>query len=76
MIDRCPGRDNRNLTSEIRPCLNCGYGAEMFSDEVRIKCPKCGGEISRVRLPACVDWCKAARECVGEERWKQLKGGA
>ena len=41
----------------------------------QFKCPKCKGLICRERLPSCVDWCKAARECIGEEKWKKLKDG-
>jgi len=47
----------------------------MFSDELKVHCPKCKNDIFRRRLPSCVDWCKYARECLGPEKWKQLKGG-
>ena len=66
MIDKCPGRDSRNLKIEIIACGNCGYRIEIFSDEIKVKCPKCKTLVCRVRLPSCVDWCSAARECIGE----------
>ena len=50
--------------------------AEIFSDEIKANCPKCKNLIYRGRLPSCLDWCKAARDCIGEERWIKLKGGA
>ncbi|MFA5096354.1 MAG: phosphohydrolase [Candidatus Omnitrophota bacterium] len=75
MSDKCPGNDGRNVRVEAIKCPACGYSAEIFSDEVRVRCPGCKGLICRVRLPACVDWCKSARRCVGEEKWRQLKGG-
>jgi len=75
MIFKCPGQDDRNLKSEIIECTECGYKAEIFSDEVKVRCQKCKNLICRVRLPSCVDWCKSARECIGESKWKQLKGG-
>ena len=75
MIQKCPGQDGRNLKSETIKCPDCGYVAEIFSDEVKVKCLKCKGLICRAMLPSCVDWCKAARECIGEEKWKKLKAG-
>ncbi|MBI4981551.1 MAG: phosphohydrolase [Candidatus Omnitrophica bacterium] len=75
MIFKCPGQDDRNLKSENIVCSQCGYKAEIFSDEVKVKCAKCGNLICRKRLPSCVDWCKYAKECIGEKKWKELKGG-
>lgn len=75
MINKCPGQDDRYIRSEAIQCPGCGYGAEIFSDEIKIRCPGCKGQIHRGRLPSCVDWCKSARECIGEEKWLQLKGG-
>lgn len=74
MIQKCPGQDDRSVKPEEIKCPDCGFIAEIFSDEVKIRCPKCKGLICRQRLPSCVDWCKAARECIGEEKWKKLKG--
>ncbi|MFA5099819.1 MAG: phosphohydrolase [Candidatus Omnitrophota bacterium] len=71
----CPGQDRRNIKVENVTCVNCGYQVEMFSDEMNVRCPKCKEQVCRQRLPSCVDWCAHARECVGEQRWKQLKGG-
>jgi len=73
MITKCPGQDFRKTSIENINCSNCGYAAEIFSDEIKVKCPKCNNLISREKLPSCVDWCKAARDCIGEEKWKQLK---
>lgn len=70
---KCPGQDSRNLKVEKIVCPKCGYDIEIFSDENRVKCPKCRKMVGRERLPSCVDWCKAARACVGEEKWKSLK---
>jgi len=75
MIYKCPGQDTRNRSIENVICLACGYIAEIFSDEIKVKCPECGNLIRRERLPSCADYCKAARECIGEERWNKLKGG-
>ncbi|MFA5355917.1 MAG: phosphohydrolase [Candidatus Omnitrophota bacterium] len=75
MINKCPGQDNRNIKVETIRCPGCGYLIEIFSDEIRVRCPKCKGLSSRYRVPSCADWCKAARDCIGEEKWKRLKGG-
>ena len=74
MMNQCPGQDKRNIKTEIIKCSGCGHSVEMFSDEIKVRCPKCKDLVCRERLPSCVDWCKAARECIGEERWKQLRG--
>jgi len=73
MIYKCPGQDTRKRSAEGIICAGCGYITEIFSDEIKIKCPKCGNFIYRGRFPSCVDYCKAARECIGEERWSKLK---
>jgi len=71
---RCPGQDDRNLRVELYKCPNCGAEIEVFSNEVKVKCYQCGGMVYRERMPSCIDWCAAARECLGEERWRQLEG--
>jgi len=68
MIYKCPGQDSRNIQVETVKCPDCGYVLEIFSDELRARCPNCKGLICRDRLPSCLDWCKSARDCIGEER--------
>lgn len=75
MILKCPGQDKRDIKAEIIKCPDCGYGIEIFSDEIKISCPNCKSLACRARLPTCADWCKFAKLCVGEEKWKLLKGG-
>jgi hypothetical protein len=75
VIFKCPGQDDRNLKSEIIRCPKCAYQAEIFSDEVKIRCPGCGDFICKDRLPSCIDWCRYARECLGQEKWQRLKPG-
>jgi len=73
MTNKCPGQDKRNIKAEAINCPDCGYPIEIFTDEIQVRCPKCKNIACRDRLPSCVDWCKAARECIGEEKWKRLK---
>jgi hypothetical protein len=74
MFNSCPGQDSRKTKVENIICSKCGYAAEIFSDEIKVVCPGCKNLICKERLPSCVDWCKAARECIGEEKWKQIRG--
>lgn len=75
MIFKCPGQDDRSLKAETLTCPACGYKIEIFSDEIKVRCPKCKSFACKERLPSCVDWCKAAKECIGEEKWAKLKKG-
>jgi ribosomal protein S27E len=75
MMNKCPGQDDRNIRVEIIKCADCGHETEIFSDEVKVSCPRCKSLMCRERLPSCVDWCKYAKECIGEGKWKQLKAG-
>jgi ribosomal protein S27E len=74
MAAQCPGQDNRNLRVDLYKCPNCGAEVEMFSDEQKVKCYRCGTIVRRESIPSCIQWCAHARECLGEERWKQIKG--
>ncbi|MCM8771593.1 MAG: phosphohydrolase [Candidatus Omnitrophica bacterium] len=70
---KCPGIDPRFLKVEVKKCEKCGYEVEIFSDEVRTRCPKCKSYVYR-EMPSCIDWCKYAKECIGEKKWKELIG--
>ncbi|MEW5706154.1 MAG: phosphohydrolase [Actinomycetota bacterium] len=72
MAGKCPGSDMRNLTAGIYGCEKCGYAVEIFSDELRRRCPQCKEWVYKKEAPSCVQWCKSARECLGEERWKAV----
>ena len=70
---RCPGQSGRNLEAELYPCPGCGCEVEIFSDELRQRCPRCKREVYGKRIPSCIDWCRAAEECLGSEVWSQSK---
>ena len=72
MVSKCPGQDFRKLRVSLHKCPSCGNEVEIFSDELRVKCRKCGEMVYRDKIPSCIDWCASARQCLGEERWKQL----
>jgi hypothetical protein len=74
MSSVCPGQDNRNLRVELYRCPECRTEVEIFSNENRVRCYKCGEMVEREQLPTCIDWCASARQCLGEERWNRLMG--
>ena len=71
---KCPGQDIRNLRAAMYKCPKCGAEVEMFSDELRIKCRKCGEYVYKEQVPSCIEWCSSARQCLGDERWQTLMG--
>ncbi len=73
-MTNCPGQDMRNLRVALYRCPSCGAGVEIFSDELRAKCQKCGQYVYKEKTPSCIDWCASARQCLGDERWKALRG--
>lgn len=48
------------------------YQVEIFSDELRAICPGCGREVYKEKTPSCIDWCRAAEQCLGEEAYTEL----
>ena len=74
MQSKCPGQDIRNLRVSVHRCPNCDAEVEIFSDEMKIKCQKCGTMVLKEKVPSCIEWCSSARQCLGEERWKQMTG--
>ncbi len=74
MTFKCPGQDMRKLRVELYKCPNCSAEVEIFSDELRVKCQKCGEIVYKEQIPSCIDWCASARQCLGDKRWKELSG--
>jgi len=78
VYSRCPGQESRNLRVEVFKCPGCGADVEIFSDEMRFRCRKCGTMVVRKEVaPSCFDWCDAAQKCLGEGKFSELnKPGA
>jgi DNA-directed RNA polymerase subunit RPC12/RpoP len=70
----CPGKDMRKLTVSYHPCPECGKPVEFFSDEMRIRCPNCKTMVYKERAPNCIQWCQAAKDCLGPDLYKRLMG--
>ncbi|MDP6155043.1 MAG: low molecular weight phosphatase family protein [Candidatus Thermoplasmatota archaeon] len=73
MVMGCPGTFNvKTPTLKIKKCPECGSDVELFSIDVMIKCAKCGFTVYN-DMQNCVQWCKYAKDCVGEELFLKLK---
>lgn len=73
MREKCPGASNvRTPTLKVKHCPECDAEIEIFSTDTETHCKKCGF-IVYSELESCVQWCKHAKECVGEELYKKLK---
>jgi len=62
----------RKLKAAFYRCPNCGEEVEMFSDEFRRSCPRCKTSVEKESVPNCASWCKAAKDCLGEERYNEM----
>ena len=71
---RCPGSTAfAQPKIEIVRCPHCGGDTEVWSDEAEGVCPKCGQTVIRTNRQSCVDWCKYARDCLGEQKYKKYQ---
>jgi ribosomal protein S27AE len=72
MLDHCPGSANlRTPTLSIKLCPECGEEVELFSNDISVKCSRCGFVVYN-DIASCIQWCKYAKECVGEEMYNKL----
>jgi DNA-directed RNA polymerase subunit RPC12/RpoP len=71
MFDKCPGiADQKTPTLTLKTCPKCGEEVEVFSNDLKVAC-SCGFIIFN-DVVSCVQWCKYAKECVGEEMYNSL----
>ena len=70
----CPGsRSIRQPVPEDIKCPGCGVDVEIWTDELSQLCPGCGTRVLREQQPSCIDWCPAAKECIGPEVYQKLR---
>ncbi len=76
MFKSCPGSSMfKNLSIEVQTCPYCGNEVEFFSDEMEVVCDNCGKKVKRILdKNLCINYCKYAKECLGEDMLKKLKG--
>ena len=73
MIFKCPGSSSfKQPKPEDLSCPYCGAEVEVWSDEVEVVCKKCKNKIIREQAPSCIEWCKSAKECIGEELYNKF----
>jgi len=70
----CPGSAGLRGTPtlEIKTCPECGADVELFSIDRKVACDRCGFVVYN-KVQSCIQWCKYARDCVGEEMYVRLK---
>ena len=62
---------SKEITIEDKICPNCGCEVEIFSVDTEAVCENCGTVIYNDTL-SCVQWCRYARQCVGEQTYERL----
>lgn len=64
---KCPGAQNfKQPKPENIKCPFCSYDTEIWSDETKTTCPKCKKKFTRKSEQSCLDWCKYAKDCLGD----------
>jgi predicted RNA-binding Zn-ribbon protein involved in translation (DUF1610 family) len=78
MIFKCPGAQRFTQPQpEIIKCTFCSEEVEIWTNEVQATCPNCKKIVMRQQDTSCLDWCKYAKECVGEQVYsKYIKNRA
>ncbi|MBR4158259.1 MAG: hypothetical protein IKR07_05035 [Oscillospiraceae bacterium] len=62
---------SRTPTIILKTCPQCGSEIELFSVDTEMACEKCGFVVYNDTL-SCVQWCKYARQCVGDELYEHM----
>ena len=70
----CPGSlATRQPKPRDLECHRCEAEVEIWSDEIKVRCPNCSALVTCDVPPSCIDWCKWAEECIGSETYERLK---
>lgn len=68
----CPGSQAfAQPHPDIVPCPGCKADVEIWSDEATGRCPACSRIVIRTESQSCVDWCRFAKECLGDQKFKE-----
>ena len=70
ILDGCQGKP-RTPTIEEKICPQCGHTIEIVSTDTEVACENCGFVVYNDAL-SCVQWCKYARQCVGDAMYEQM----
>ena len=70
IYEGCQGKP-RTPTIHEKICPQCGEIIELFSVDTEVACEKCGFVAYNDAL-SCVQWCKYAKQCVGDEMYAKM----
>ena len=71
-MKRCPGSLSFSQPKpDVVKCPDCGSDVEIWNDEATGACPKCAKTVIRTETQSCVDWCKYAKDCLGEDKYRK-----
>ena len=70
VFEGCMGKP-RTPTIHEKICPVCGNVIELFSVDTEMPCEHCGFVAYNDTL-SCVQWCKYAKQCVGEEMYHHM----
>lgn len=72
MAIKCPGSMlMRQPKPEIFICQSCGDEVEIWTDEIKAVCRNCKKDVTRYQDMSCIEWCKLAKDCVGEGQFNK-----
>ena len=69
IMEGCQGKPQIKIMERI--CPQCGHEVEIFSIDTQVACENCGFVIYNDTL-TCVQGCKYARKCMGDEMVERL----
>jgi hypothetical protein len=68
VLGGCPGsKQLKEPIPEFFNCPVCGAEVEIWTHEISRNCDKCGNIVTKEQLPACIEWCEYALDCVGPD---------
>ena len=70
ILEGCQSK-SKEISIEERICPQCGHDIEIFSVDTEAACEHCGFVIYNDQL-SCVQWCKYARQCVGDRMYENM----
>jgi hypothetical protein len=71
-MKKCPGSMAFSQPKpEVVACPDCGADVEIWSDEATGQCSTCSRTVIRTATQSCVDWCRYAPECLGDEKFRK-----
>jgi transposase len=69
IMEGCQGKPQISIME--KKCPHCGHEIEIFSVDTEAVCENCGFVIYNDTL-TCVQWCKYARQCFGDQAYESL----